>query len=128
MPYLKYLYCEKCGEAANLELDFLGTIEAYKKEGRKNAFVNQQTIIWDYLVYFCWRCDSKYNYTYREVERRVREYFCTLSERHEEYFENLGKQWELEEQNQKAQEEAKKKDPKPSTVVRVRDRYTHKEK
>lgn len=126
MPYLNYLYCEKCGEATSLDLDFLGTIEAYKKEGKKDVFINQQTIIWDYLVYVCWRCNSKYKYTYRDVERRVREYFCTLSERHKKYFEELGIQWELEEKNIKAQEDATKKDPKSDPAVRVQERYTHK--
>jgi len=36
MPYLHYLYCEKCGETATLDLDFIGTVEAYHKDGRKN--------------------------------------------------------------------------------------------
>jgi len=128
MPYLNYLYCEKCGEGVSLDLDFIGTIEAYKKEGKKNTFINQQTIIWDYIIYICWRCKSKYKYTYKDVERRVREYFCNLSEKHKEYFENLSKQWELEELPPKIQEEIQMKGSKPDPAIRVRDHYTHKKK
>ncbi len=128
MPYLNYLYCEKCGETATLDLDFIGTVEAYHADGRKSAFINQKTMIWDYLVYVCWKCNSRYKYTYRDVEKRVREYFCTLSERHREHFEELGRQFELQEKNVEAQEEAKENNSKPDPAIRVRERYTHKKK
>ena len=128
MPYLNYLYCEKCGENSSLDLDFVGTVSAYKEEGRKSAFINQKTIIWDYLVYTCWKCNSKYKYTYRDVERRVREYFCTLSEKHKEHFEELGRKWKSEEEQLKIQEKSNEANPKPDPAIRVRDRYTHKNK
>lgn len=128
MPYLNYLYCEKCGEGTSLDLDSMGTIEAYQKEGRKSAFVNDKTIIWDYIVYVCWQCNSKYKYTYRDVERRVREYFYTVSDKHKEYFENLGEQWELEEQVLKAEQEAKTKASNLGPPARLRDLYVYKKK
>ena len=128
MPYLHYLYCEKCGEGTSLDLDFVSTIEAYQKEGRKSAFINDKTIIWDYLIYTCWKCNSKYKYTYRDVERRVREYFYTVSDKHKEYFENLNKQWELEEQRLKAGKENKPKISDSGSSARLQDLYVYKKK
>ena len=123
MPYLAYLFCEKCGEGFSLDIDFLGTIEAYQKEGRKSAFINQATIIWDYLIYSCCGCKTKYKYTYRDVEKRVREYFCSLSEEHREYFESLVKQQELEEQKIEAKQKISQE-----ALTRIKTRYTYKEK
>ncbi len=123
MPYLAYLFCERCGKGSNLDIDFSGTIEAYQKEGRKSSFVNQKTIIWDYLIYLCYRCNEKYKYTYKDVEQRVREYFCSLSEKHAEYFQTLSEQQKLAEQ-----QNANKSDPPQNTLDRVRTRYTHQEK
>lgn len=126
MPYLTYLFCEKCGEGFSLDIDLTGTIEAYQKEGRKSAFINQATIVWDYLVYYCYKCGVRYKYTYKDVERRVREYFCSLSEKHREYFEVLAKEqehWELEEQKPRGKREV------PSSISeRIKARYTYKDK
>ena len=123
MPYLTYLFCEECGDGTNLELDFLGTLEAYKNEGRKSVFVNQYTLIWDYLIYTCYRCKAKYKYTYKDVEQRVREYFCALSEKHKEIFEALAKKQELEEQRMESRQKSSQ-----VALTRIKERYTHKEK
>ena len=123
MPYLTYLFCEDCKNMANLDIDFFETLEAYKKEGRKSVFINQYTVIWDYLIYTCHSCQRKYRYTYKEVERRVREYFCALSEKHKEIFEDLSKKQELEEQRIESRQKASQ-----STLTRIKERYTHKEK
>ena len=66
MPYLNYLFCEECRGANNLDLDFFATLEAYKEEGRKSVFINEKTIIWDYLIYVCYNCKTKYRYTYKD--------------------------------------------------------------
>ncbi|MEE8323476.1 MAG: hypothetical protein V3R57_07635 [Candidatus Bathyarchaeia archaeon] len=126
MPYANYLYCEKCGEGTNLDIDYISTIEAYQKEGRKSAFINEKTIIWDYLIYACYGCGGTYKYTYRDVERLVREYFYTVSDKHKEHFEKLGEQWESEEQRLKA---GKENEPEPCDAVRtkrLRDYYVNK--
>lgn len=122
MPYLTYLYCEKCGEFFNLDLDFIETIKSYREEGRKDTFIDDQTIIWDYLIYNCQMCHSKYKYTYRDVEKKVREYICTLSDQKKEYFLNLDKQIKLQKEN------LSNKRTKPNPIIRIRDRYTHKNK
>jgi len=123
MPYLTYLFCEECGNDTNLDIDLFGTLEAYKKEGRKSAFINQYTVIWDYLIYVCHRCKKQYRYTYKEVERRVREYFCAISEKHEEIFEALSKKQQLEDQRIESRQKASQ-----VALTRVKERYTHKEK
>lgn len=87
MPYLEYLFCEHCGNYANLDLDWGATIDAYNADGRKSSFINQATIIWDYLVYTCGICGRSYRYTYRDVERRVREYFSSFSTEFKEYLD-----------------------------------------
>jgi len=87
MPYLEYLFCEHCGNYARLDLDWGATIDAYNKDGRKSSFINQATIIWDYLVYTCGICQKSYKYTYRDVERRVREYFSSFSVEFREYLD-----------------------------------------
>jgi len=74
MPYLQFLFCDKCGAPFRLELDPAATIDAYIAEDRDNTFINAVTIVWDYLVYSCDRCKTKYKYGYRDVERKVREY------------------------------------------------------
>jgi transcription elongation factor Elf1 len=87
MPYLEYLFCEHCGDYARLEIDPGATIEAYNGEGRKSSFINQATIVWDYLIYTCGICGRSYKYTYRDVERRVREYFSSFSDEFQEYLD-----------------------------------------
>lgn len=74
MPYLQFLFCDKCGAPFSLDLDPVATINTYIEEGRESAFINSATIVWDYLIYFCERCKTKYKYGYRDVERKVREY------------------------------------------------------
>jgi len=92
MPYLEFLFCEHCGNHANLDLDPAATLDAYSHERRKKVFINPATIIWDYLIYTCTICGRKYQYTYQDVERHVREYFCSLSEEFKEYFDGVGNQ------------------------------------
>ncbi len=123
MPYLNYLFCEECKGFEKLDLDFFATLETYKKEGRKSVFINEKTIIWDYLVYVCYNCKVKYKYTYKDVERRVREYFCALSGKHKEIFEALAKKQELEEQKIESRQKASE-----ATLTRIKKTYTHKEK
>lgn len=123
MPYLFYLFCEDCGEGFNLDIDVGSTLEAYQEEGRKSPFLNQGTVIWDYIVYNCTGCDRKYKYTYKDVELRVREHFCSLSERHR-------KQYEILAERQKLQEQITESAPKPAldTLTRIKTRYTHRGK
>jgi len=89
MPYLEFLFCEHCGNHANLDLDPAATLDAYSAERREKVFINPATIIWDYLFYTCTICGRKYKYTYKDVERRVRAYFCSLSEEFKEYFDGV---------------------------------------
>lgn len=89
MPYLNYLNCESCGDHFSLDLDYVGTLESYIQDGRQTAQMNQPTIIWDYLIYSCANCKKQYRYTYRDVERRVREHFSGLSRKYEQYFSEV---------------------------------------
>lgn len=89
MPYLEYLFCEHCGDYARLEIDPAATIDAYREEGREKVAIVQPTLIWDYLVYTCGICGKTYKYTYRDVERRVREYFSSFSQEFKEYFDEV---------------------------------------
>lgn len=123
MPYLQYLFCEKCGEKGNLDIDFLSTIQAYQEEGRKSAFINQSTMIWDYIIYTCYQCGEKYKYTYQEVEKRVREYFCSLSEEHKAYYTALAEQKKLERDRIRGTHKVKKDTPE-----RIKKIYANKEK
>jgi len=86
---MEYLFCERCGDYARLGIDADATIQAYREEGREKIAIVQQTMIWDYLVYHCEICGNKYQYTYRDVEQRVREYFFSLSEEYKEYFDEI---------------------------------------
>lgn len=90
MPYSEFLFCEDCGELSQLDIDYAGTVEQYVKEGKKDAYVNQATLIWESLVYYCPLCSKQYCYTYQDVERRVREYLAGVSERFRTYFEEKG--------------------------------------
>ena len=89
MPYLEYLFCEHCGNYARLDIDSGATIDAYREEGRKNVYILQPTLIWDYPIYYCGICERKYKYTYRDVEHKVREYFSSMSQEFKEYFDKV---------------------------------------
>lgn len=122
MPYLQYLFCEKCGQSGKLDIDFVRTIQAYQDEGRKSSFINQSTMIWDYIIYTCYRCDASYKYTYEDVERRVREHFCSLSDEHKAYYTALAEQRQLEKDRIKGTHKTKK-----DTSERIKKIYAKKE-
>ena len=96
MPYLEYLFCEKCGDYARLDINPNATIDAYNKEGRKSSFINQATLVWDYLIYTCGVCGTDYKYTYRDVEMRVRKYFSSFSEEFKTYLDKVIEKKEAE--------------------------------
>lgn len=89
MPYLEFVKCEKCGR--DMDIDHGATINAYHNEGRpeKDVFINPATIVWDYLIYACYTCGTQHKYTFRDIERRVREYFSVQSEKMREIFDKL---------------------------------------
>jgi len=99
MPYSQFLYCEKCGAPHRLELDQQATIEAYIKEGRSSASINYALVLWDYLIYTCSFCKTSFLYTYRDVERRVREYLSVKSQEHERRLTEAVEQSEIFESN-----------------------------
>jgi hypothetical protein len=98
MPYINYLFCEDCGPPVGLELNYMGTIEAYSSDGRKTTVLDDREFIWDYLVYGCPRCRKSWRYTYLDVESRVRQYFSSLGKRQAERIEEVA-------ENQIGQEE-----------------------
>ena len=87
MPYMSYLFCEHCGPTNELDIDYQGTINAYIDAGKSPASINPPTLIWDFLIYRCNRCQSSFKYTYRDVESRVREYLVELSDKYKMYFD-----------------------------------------
>ena len=89
MPYLEFLKCEKCGR--DMDIDHGATIRSYYNEGRpdKDNFINPCTIIWDYLIYSCYSCETEHKYTFRDVELKVREHFSVMTEKHREIFDAL---------------------------------------
>lgn len=89
MPYMQYLFCERCGQGANLDIDYHGTIESYITDGRANPNLNSATMVWDYLIYLCGNCGRKYKYTYREVEESVRKHLSSISRKFEAYLAEL---------------------------------------
>lgn len=89
MPYVNYLFCEKCGPPAKLDIDSMETLGEYIADGRKGAYIDDRVLIWDYLIYRCNICRSAFRYTYIDVERRVREYFSTLAQAQREYVEKV---------------------------------------
>ena len=123
MPYLDFLRCENCGEQAPLSLDYMATISAYNADGRKESFVNPATLVWDYLIYGCELCGRKYKYTYRDVERRVREYFSSLSHKYKDYFDELVKYQDSEESRRDGSFFAKQE---PTVRKRIDKLYQHK--
>lgn len=88
MPYLAYLFCEHCGPLNAVDIDYSNTINEYIKDGKSPAVINPPTLVWDYLVYYCPRCKSKFKYTYQDVESRVREYFTELADKYKQYFDD----------------------------------------
>jgi hypothetical protein len=119
MPYLQFLFCERCGPPSNLDIDSGATISEYIKEGRSSSFINPATVVWDYLIYSCSICRASYKYTYPDVERRTREYFSSLSKEYKDYFDALAEAG-TETANQKFIK------TKPGSETRVRERYTNK--
>ena len=95
MPYLQHLYCDKCGEPHRLDIDTETTLRAYIDEGRKSVFINQATLVWDYLVYRCSSCNEVFLYTFRDVELKVRAYLSGLSREHESRLAEIVRQNEL---------------------------------
>ncbi len=124
MPYIEYLFCEHCGDYARLDIDSEATITAYREEGRKKVAIIQPTLVWDYLVYSCGICGSKYRYTYRDVELRVRKYFSSISEEFKDYFDTAIKAHEDREENLPA--ESRIPERRFRIAERVKDRYTAK--
>jgi len=70
-------------------LDPAATLDAYGQDRREQTFINPVTLIWDYLIYTCTICGRRYKYTYKDVERRVREYFSSLSKEYKDHFEEM---------------------------------------
>jgi transcription elongation factor Elf1 len=129
MPYLEYVFCDQCGNHANLDIDPVATIEAYRAEGRENVALVQQTLVWDYLMYSCGICGNTYKYTYRDVERKVRTYFSSLSEEFKEYFDTVIEQASEKEDplpTEPTQPQEKFAERRSRVSERVRDRYTAK--
>ena len=87
MPYLQFLSCEHCGLVGELDIDQIATTNAYADDGRNSSSIVPTTLIWDYLVYRCSTCGKEYKYTYKDVERNVREYFSKKSDRHKAIFD-----------------------------------------
>ncbi len=121
MPYMQFLFCERCGPPSNLDIDHLETIRHYTRDSRNDNFINPATLVWDYLIYTCSMCKYQYKYTYKDVERRVREYFSAKSAQHKEIFDNLIK-WHQDdgpiEENPWV---------KANTPDRIRNRYEYQE-
>jgi len=129
MPYIEYLFCEHCGDYAKLDIDPAATIDAYSKDGRKQVAILQPTMVWDYLIYSCGICGKKYKYTYRDVERRVREYFSNLSQEFKEYFDAVIAQAEERGEDPSAPAKSvriKIENVEPKAEKRVRELYTAK--
>ncbi len=127
MPYLEYVFCERCGDHAKLDIDPAATISAYRQEGRTQVALVQQTLIWDYLMYSCGICGNTYKYTYRDVERKVREYFSSFSEEFKEYFDAVAKGAENKMGEMASPAAQERLVQRPSGVAeRVKDRYTAK--
>ena len=91
MPYLSYVFCEKCNNV-NLDIDEAATIDCYRTEGRKTIFVNPATLIWDYLIYTCPYCRTQYKYTFKDIERKTRMYFSEKAEKYKNYFDAISSQ------------------------------------
>ncbi len=131
MPYMEYLFCDRCGDYARLNIDADSTIRAYREEGREKVAIVQPTMIWDYLVYNCEICGNKYQYTYRDVEEKVRKYFSSLSLEYKEYFDEVidraeGREADILPPIRPAQPTAQVEDKASKVRSRVKDLYTAK--
>jgi len=131
MPYMEYLFCDRCGDYARLNIDPDATIRAYREEGREKVAIIQPTMIWDYLVYSCEICGNKYEYTYRDVEEKVRKYFSSLSLEYKEYFDEVidraeGRETEILPPIRSAQSTEQVEDKAAKVRSRVKDLYTAK--
>lgn len=120
MPYLNYAFCETCGRPCNIQIAESDTLSEYIKEGRKGAFLNDATLVWDYLIYQCPCCKAKFKYTYKDIERMVREYFFSLGEQYKEYFEQLEKEGDV------TSVENLRQKKKVDVAKRVEERYSKK--
>lgn len=97
MPYLNYLFCDKCGPPANLDVDYVATINSYVVDGRSPAVIDDRTLVWDYLIYGCRLCGTKERYTFRDVELKVRKYLASKSQEYRVYVDELSGAQESEE-------------------------------
>lgn len=119
MPYLEHLYCDECKHPFNLDVDFQGTIEAYQRDERPNAAINSPTLVWDYLIYSCAKCNKKYKFTFRDVEQRVREHISNMGAMYKEYIEELAEYNDAEEKRLSG-EFFKKKDTEVKKKISAR--------
>ena len=97
MPYVNYLFCERCGFPARLDLNYIKTIEAYNLDGRSSSTLDDRLVIWDYIIYSCAYCQKDYKYTYQDVERRVREFFAASAKRNADLIEEVARAQETDE-------------------------------
>lgn len=97
MPYLEHLYCENCGHPHHLNLDFQSTIESYQKDERPSPSINSATLIWDYMVYSCSKCGTKFKLTFRDVELSVRRHLSGMGHKYKLYLDELSKHNDTEE-------------------------------
>lgn len=131
MPYMQYLYCEHCGNYAQLDIDPTATIDAYSQDyikgTRKIVELDPTTFIWDYLMYGCEICGRKYKYTYRDVEKKVREYFSFLAQQTKEYMNEFIEESQIRTEN-KLDPNHKEKIEERKTIVtqRIKELYTSK--
>lgn len=123
MPYLEFMYCDKC-KVAPLDIDYKKTVESYCTDGRcqKDAFINPAMIVWDYLVYTCTYCGHSEKYNFREVELKVRERLAQQSEEFREYFERVGNVDFLDTKPQSL-----KPRPRKEAEERIRNTYASKD-
>lgn len=89
MPYLEHLYCDNCGHPFNLDLNYETTLDAYRKDKRPHINLNSATMIWDYMIYSCNKCNKDYRLTFRDVEKRVRKFLGTLGAKYDDYMDEL---------------------------------------
>lgn len=67
------MHCEVCG--SELHYDSISTFEAYEESANitaDNIFNKVDEMLERYLVYDCYKCNSKYRYTYKDIEKAIR--------------------------------------------------------
>lgn len=131
MPYMQYLYCEHCGNYAQLDIDPAATIDAYAKdyaEGtRKSVEFDPTTFMWDYIMYACEICGRYYKYTYQDVEKRVREHLSSRARESKEYLDEFIEESQGRERNEPTPEYKKEVAERRAAITeRVRNLYTDK--